>query len=200
MLKFCWFLEPTWPSKSTKNRRFEGQVGLSWHKLGLSWDYLAPSWPKLAQLEAILSDLETQVGPSWAKLGQVGSKMSNMTLNDPKDTQKHPQHKPVINRTGSAFARILLSMHPYIYLPIYLPICLSIHPSKKKPGILGHLGGMWPMFGHLGNNLIYEYRFCQKCWRTIGFYSKNEPGQNPLGSFLRSLGASWGHLAQHTPT
>ena len=84
-----------------------------------------------------------------------------------------------------------------IYVSIYLFVYLSIH-LKKNPGILVHLEGLWPMLGHLGNNLIYKYRFFKNAEKSFAFTVKNEPGQNPLGSFLRSLAASLGHLAQHT--
>ena len=42
-------------------------------------------------------------------------------------------------------------MHPYIYLPIYLPICLSIHPSKKESR---HLGESWGHVAYVGASWI----------------------------------------------
>ena len=84
MLKFCRFLDPTWPSKSNKNRRFESQVRLRWAKLGVCWGYVGLCWPNLAHLEAILSDLAAMLGQHGANMGQHGTNMTHRTPKRPK--------------------------------------------------------------------------------------------------------------------
>jgi len=37
------------------------------------------------------------------------------------------------------------------------------HLGSIWGSMLGYVGVCWGMLGHLGNNLIYEHRFFQKC-------------------------------------
>ena len=74
-------------------------------------------------------------------------------------------------------------MHPYIYIHL-----------KKNPGILGHLGGMWPMLGHLGNNLIYEYHFFTNAEKPSVFTVNMSLHILLSGASWEHLEASWGHL------
>ena len=51
-----------------------------------------------------------------------------MTLNDPKDTQKHLDHKPVRNRTGSAFHWLSLDVlhEPHLIMEEPLAVLFAI--------------------------------------------------------------------------
>ena len=58
----------------------------------------------------IVGYMEASGGQHGAKMTQDGQWMRKCIQHDPKDTQKHLDHKPVMNRTGSAFELLSLDV------------------------------------------------------------------------------------------